>query len=113
MGFISWFTNNCSILVKQKIFNCIDIYFILIYRAQINILIGFVTLAWIIAPAAYYSNLWGSKAMPIVSNRVFTAEGYFYNVTAVLDSKLRLNETLYKHYGMLIYEMIMIFSNLI
>jgi hypothetical protein len=57
--------------------------------------------------------LWGSKAMPIVSNRVFTADGYFYNVSAVLNSKLRLNETAYKDYGMLIYEDIGISLNLI
>lgn len=71
-------------------------------RAQINIMIGFVALAWLIAPAAYYSNLWGAKTMPIVSNRVFTVDGYFYNVSAVLDSQLRLNETAYKIYGKLI-----------
>jgi hypothetical protein len=65
-------------------------------------MIGFVILAWIIAPAAYYTNLWNSKAMPIVSNRVFTADGYFYNVSAILNSQLRLNETAYKNYGMLI-----------
>jgi hypothetical protein len=74
-------------------------------------MIGFVVLAWIIAPAAYYSNLWGSKAMPIVSNRVFTADGYFYNVSAVLNSNLRLNETAYKDYGMLIYESNLIMYN--
>jgi hypothetical protein len=76
-------------------------------------MVGFIVLAWIIAPAAYYSNLWGSKAMPIVSNRVFTADGYFYNVSSILDSQLRLNETAYKNYGMLIYEGIIISSNLI
>ena len=48
---------------------------------------------------AYYTNLWGSKAMPIVSNRVFTPDGYFYNVSAVLTPQLRLNETAYKNYG--------------
>ena len=40
--------------------------------------------------------------MPIVSNRVFTTDGYFYNVSAILDSQLRLNETAYKTYGMLL-----------
>ena len=63
-------------------------------------MIGFIVLAWVIAPMAYYSDLWGSKAMPIVSNRVFTADGYFYNVSAVLTPQLRLNETAYKNYGM-------------
>ncbi|CAF0916062.1 unnamed protein product [Adineta steineri] len=69
------------------------------FWAQINIMIGFVAVAWILAPASYYTNLWGSKAMPITSNRVFTSDGYFYNVSAVLDSRLRLNETAYKNYG--------------
>ena len=62
-------------------------------------MVGFVVLAWVLAPTAYYSNLWGSKAMPIVSNRVFTADGYFYNVSAVLTPQLRLNETAYRNYG--------------
>lgn len=69
-------------------------------------MIGFVVLAWIIAPMAYYSNLWESKTMPIVSNRVFTVDGYFYNVSAVLDSQLRLNETAYRNYGKEIFEKI-------
>lgn len=64
-----------------------------------NVLVGFVALVWIITPAAYYTNLWNSKAMPIVSNQVFTTEGYLYNVSAVLDSNLRLNETAYDLYG--------------
>ena len=68
-----------------------------------NILIGFVVLAWIITPAAYYSNLWDAKVMPIVSNRVFSRDGYIYNVTAVLDSNLRLNETAYQNYGRSIF----------
>ncbi len=68
-------------------------------RAQLNVLVGFVVLVWIITPAAYYTNLWNSKAMPIVSNQVFTVEGYLYNVSAVLDSNLRLNETAYNLYG--------------
>ncbi|CAF3366692.1 unnamed protein product [Rotaria socialis] len=69
------------------------------FWAQINILVGFVAFAWTIVPTAYYTNLWGSKAMPIVSNRVFTVDGYFYNVSAVLNSNLLLNETAYRNYG--------------
>lgn len=64
-----------------------------------NVFVGFVVLVWIITPIAYYTNLWNSKAMPIVSNQVFTTEGYLYNVSAVLDSNLRLNETAYALYG--------------
>lgn len=72
-------------------------------------MIGFVVLTWIIVPIAYYSNLWESKAMPIVSNRVFTVDGYFYNVSSVLDSQLRLNETAYRDYGMSLFEKIIRF----
>jgi hypothetical protein len=76
-------------------------------------MIGFVALAWVLAPWAYYTNLWDSKAMPIISNRVFTIDGYFYNVSAVLNSKLRLNETAYKNYGTLIHCDIMTYDNFI
>jgi hypothetical protein len=65
----------------------------------VNILIGFVVLAWVITPATYYSNLWDAKILPIVSNRIFSTDGYIYNVSAVLDSNLRLNETAYQEYG--------------
>ncbi|CAF3868635.1 unnamed protein product [Rotaria sp. Silwood1] len=69
------------------------------FWAQLNILVGFVVLVWIITPTVYYLNLWNSKAMPIVSNRLFTVEGYYYNISAVLDSNLRLNETAYNLHG--------------
>ena len=64
-----------------------------------NILVGFVILAWIIAPASYYSNLWNAKVLPIVSPRVFSTDGYIYNISAVLKPNLRLNETAYEQYG--------------
>ncbi len=40
--------------------------------------------------------------MPIVSNRIFSQDGYLYNITEVLDSNLRLNETAYQEYGRII-----------
>ncbi|CAF1254949.1 unnamed protein product [Adineta ricciae] len=69
------------------------------FWAQMNILVGFVILAWIIAPASYYSNLWNAKVLPIFSQRVFSTDGYIYNITAVLKLDLRLNETAYEQYG--------------
>jgi len=60
---------------------------------------GFVLVIWIITPIAYYSNVWESKKMPIISNRVFDADGYYYNTHDILDQNLRLNETAYKIYG--------------
>ncbi|CAM4839180.1 unnamed protein product [Rotaria magnacalcarata] len=80
------------------------------FWAQINIMIGFVVLAWIMTPAAYYTNLWGAKALPMVSTRVFTADGYYYDVKSVLNSQNRVNETAYKTYGEMRMTVIFAFS---
>ncbi|CAF0925135.1 unnamed protein product, partial [Didymodactylos carnosus] len=69
------------------------------FWAQLNILVGFVTLAWIFTPISYYLNLWGSQALPIVSNKIFTPDGYVYDIHAVLNKETRLNETAYEQYG--------------
>src|ERR1700733_264529 len=111
MGIISWFTNCRAILVNNQYFRLL-ICSIIKSRAQVNILIGFVVLAWIIAPSAYYSNLWDAKNMPIVSMRVFTPDGYVYNISAVLNSELRLNETAYKQYGRSSFILISRFLNI-
>ena len=37
--------------------------------------------------------------MPIVSNRVFDVNGYFYNTTKILDKNLHVNQTAYEIYG--------------
>jgi hypothetical protein len=64
-----------------------------------NIFIGFIIVVWIITPACYYTNLWNAKTFPISSYRIFTEEGYIYNVTNILSSDLHLNETAYNIYG--------------
>lgn len=99
MGFIFSLTDCCTILVKEERFESFLCFIIAFFRAQMNIFVGFVLLAWIITPAAYYTNMWDAKMMPIVSNRVFTRDGHIYNISAVLDSNLRLNETAYEKYG--------------
>lgn len=73
--------------------NCI------LLRAHVNIFVGFVIFVWVITPIAYYSNWWNAQVFPIASYRVFTTEGYIYNVTNVLDSQLNFNETAYRIYG--------------
>ncbi len=61
-----------------------------------NVFIGFIIIVWIFTPIGYYSDWWDAKALPIASYRVFTKEGYLYNVSRILDSQLQLNETAYK-----------------
>ncbi len=68
-----------------------------------NMFIGFILVAWIVTPAVYYTNTWKSQKMPIISNRVFDINGNFFNISEVLDEKLRLNESAYKIYGNIFY----------
>ncbi|KAG0236767.1 hypothetical protein BGX31_003803 [Mortierella sp. GBA43] len=66
--------------------------------AQVNVLVGFVLVVYIIVPAAYYNNLWGSKNFPIVSANLFLGNGTSYNESAVISGG-HLNEAAYREYG--------------
>jgi hypothetical protein len=65
----------------------------------VNIFIGFIVVIWMITPIVYYTNVWESQKLPIISNRVFDINGNFYNITKVLDKNLQLNESAYEIYG--------------
>ncbi|KAF9126276.1 hypothetical protein BGX30_015305 [Mortierella sp. GBA39] len=67
--------------------------------AQVNILVGFVLVTYIMVPWAYYTNLWDSQSYPIITATLFRENGSEYNVTKVLDSNGVLDETLYTNYG--------------
>ncbi|KAG0043187.1 hypothetical protein BGZ83_011745 [Gryganskiella cystojenkinii] len=67
--------------------------------AQVNVLIGFVVVTYVIVPWAYYTNVWNSKNYPILTPGLFKEDGTHYNKSAVLDSTGILNEELYKAYG--------------
>ncbi|CAF0967771.1 unnamed protein product [Adineta steineri] len=69
------------------------------FWAHVNIFVGFVLAIWIVIPIFYYTNTWESQKMPIMSNRVFDINGYYYDTSKVLDNKARLNETAYNVYG--------------
>ncbi|KAI8388651.1 OPT family small oligopeptide transporter [Radiomyces spectabilis] len=64
-----------------------------------NIMVGFVTVAWIIAPALYYSNVWNAQRFPIITSALFTKDGELWDNSVVLDEHNRLNETAYAEYG--------------
>ncbi|KAF9111125.1 hypothetical protein BGX27_005360 [Mortierella sp. AM989] len=68
--------------------------------AQVNILVGFVLVAYIIVPWAYYTDLWGSKKYPIVVPFLYKDDGTWYNVSAVmLPNGGGLDEEAYRAYG--------------
>ncbi|KAF8925227.1 OPT family small oligopeptide transporter [Dissophora ornata] len=67
--------------------------------AQVNILIGFILVTYIMVPWAYYTNLWGSKNFPIISSSLFLENGTAYDVTQVLNAQGLLDENAYEAYG--------------
>ncbi|KAF9974446.1 hypothetical protein BGZ73_002131 [Actinomortierella ambigua] len=66
--------------------------------AQVNILIGFIIVAWIIAPVAYYANLWNSKSFPILTAELFREDGSPYDKEMVMTNNV-LDLDKYKAYG--------------
>ncbi|KAF9315231.1 hypothetical protein BG003_003224, partial [Podila horticola] len=66
--------------------------------AQVNIMIGFVVVAWVIAPAAYYANLWNSKMFPILTAELFKEDGTPYNKSMVMTDNV-LDVAKYEAYG--------------
>ncbi|KAF9145557.1 hypothetical protein BG015_011845 [Linnemannia schmuckeri] len=69
--------------------------------AQVNILVGFILVTYIMVPWAYYSNLWNSQNYPIITPSLFRENGSLYVVTEVLDNAGVLDEALYTTYGAL------------
>ncbi|KAK3834485.1 MAG: OPT family small oligopeptide transporter [Linnemannia gamsii] len=66
--------------------------------AQVNILIGFILVAWVMVPWAYYTNLWDSKNYPILSAELFLQDGSPYNKSLILENNI-LKPDLYRAYG--------------
>ncbi|UJR25925.1 hypothetical protein I4U23_007273 [Adineta vaga] len=74
------------------------------FWAHVNIFVGFVATIWIVTPIIYYLNVWNLQEMPIVSNRVFDADGYYYNVRKIMNDHFRVNQTARQIYGKSIVE---------
>ncbi|KAF9318874.1 hypothetical protein BG003_010391 [Podila horticola] len=66
--------------------------------AQVNIIIGFVLVVYVMIPWAYYSNLWNSKNYPILSPSLYMENGTDYDKNQVLVDNV-LDEDKYRVYG--------------
>ncbi|KAG0328110.1 hypothetical protein BG000_000645 [Podila horticola] len=66
--------------------------------AQLNILIGFILVVYVMVPWAYYTNLWNSKTYPILSADLFRENGSLYQQSEILDDNI-LNHDKYRAYG--------------
>ncbi|KAF9290604.1 hypothetical protein BGZ68_006596 [Mortierella alpina] len=66
--------------------------------AQVNILVGFILIAWVMVPWAYYTDLWKSKNYPILSPDLFRENGSAYDKGEILTDNV-LDEIKYANYG--------------
>ncbi|PWZ01485.1 LOW QUALITY PROTEIN: OPT oligopeptide transporter [Testicularia cyperi] len=67
--------------------------------AQVNLFSGFVAGLWIVAPALYFSNVWGTAYLPMLSGASFDRFGSFYNVTRVSPDHRSFDQTAYEGYS--------------
>ncbi len=67
--------------------------------AQANVLVGFMFFFWIIAPALYFSNVWYSQYLPMLSSHAFDNTGAHYNVTQILLPNNTLDINKYRGYS--------------
>ncbi|KAF9420378.1 hypothetical protein BGZ76_004099 [Entomortierella beljakovae] len=66
--------------------------------AQVNIGIGFVLIAWVMVPIAYYNNLWDAKKFPILSSALFRVDGSEYLAEDIMTNG-KYDEVKGKDYG--------------
>ncbi|KAG0200728.1 hypothetical protein BGX28_006297 [Mortierella sp. GBA30] len=66
--------------------------------AQVNVLVGFILVVYVMVPWAYYTNLWDSKLFPIVTPTLYQTNGSEYDVDVILSAGI-LDEIKYKDYG--------------
>lgn len=67
--------------------------------AEVHMFIGFVLFFWIVTPIMYYTNTWDLAYFPLNDNNPYDRFGAFYNVSRVLDSQGRFNQTAYNDYS--------------
>ncbi|KAG0255060.1 hypothetical protein DFQ27_006482 [Actinomortierella ambigua] len=67
--------------------------------AQVNILVGFVLVVFVMVPWAYYTDLWHSKNFPILSPALFKQDGSPYDKDRILDANRVFDRQKYLEYG--------------
>jgi OPT family small oligopeptide transporter len=69
------------------------------FWAALNVIGGLVVVMWIMAPVAYYTNLFYSSYMPMLSSAVFDNTGAIYDVGRILTPDFVFDEAAYKAYS--------------
>lgn len=69
------------------------------FWAAMNVVGGLVIVMWIVAPIAYYKNLFFSSYMPILSSAVFDNTGGIYDVSKILTKDFLFDREAYESYS--------------
>lgn len=69
------------------------------FWAAMNVVGGLVIVMWIVAPIAYYKNMFWSSYMPILSSSVFDNTGNIYNVNKILTPDFLFDREAYQNYS--------------
>lgn len=69
------------------------------FWASMNVIGGLVLVMWVIAPIAYYCNLFYSSYMPILSASVFDNTGQVYDVGRILTPDFLFDKAAYSKYS--------------
>ncbi|KAL5076190.1 hypothetical protein RYX36_015174 [Vicia faba] len=69
--------------------------------ATANVAVGFVFVMYILTPLCYWCDVYSAKTFPIFSNKLFTSQGYIYNITDIIDSNFHMDLAAYEKQGRL------------
>lgn len=69
------------------------------FWAAMNVVGGLVIVMWILAPIAYYKNIFFSSYMPILSSSVFDNTGKIYDVSKILTPDFLFDKQAYENYS--------------
>ncbi|KIJ51353.1 hypothetical protein M422DRAFT_158620 [Sphaerobolus stellatus SS14] len=67
--------------------------------AEVHVFIGFTIFFWIVTPALYYSNSWNLSYFPMAASFPYDRMGEQYNVSRILTSDNRFNQTAFDEYS--------------
>jgi OPT family oligopeptide transporter len=70
------------------------------FWAEVNIMIGFIGVCWILVPIGYYTDIWNAQTFPLLDSGLYKADGSDYKPKDVIDPvTLDLDEAKYAEYG--------------
>ncbi|ODA78576.1 hypothetical protein RJ55_05958 [Drechmeria coniospora] len=69
------------------------------FHAIANVLVGIVVFFVFVSMGVHFSGVWYADYVPVQSSESYDNMGNIYNVSRILDSNFRFNETAYKQYS--------------